>query len=198
MINQIPRLGGLLCVAALLAACTDRAPTAVVSRPSLHHETLPSEPLGVQVATRVAPIGDGVQTSAWIGPRGGSLLLLEAGLLVVVPRGAVPSNTLFKVRALPGSMIAYEFEPHGATFAQPVRVQQLFGGAHGVDLSAGIPNFEGAYFRDAAQLDAAVSEALVDEILPATIDPAKRHYVFFYVHHFSGYLLASGRSGGSR
>ena len=198
MTHHFTRLGGLLCVAVLATACADQVPTSATSRPSLDHELLTSEPLGVRVATRVAPIRDGVRTSAWIGPRGGSLILLEAGLLVVVPRGAVTTNTLFSVRALPGSMIAYEFEPHGATFAQPVRIQQLFGGAHGVDVSNGVRSFEGAYFSDAAQLDQAAGQALVSEILPATLDPAGRHYVFFNVHHFSGYLLASGRSGGSR
>lgn len=195
MIHHLKTLGGMLCVAALLAACADRVPTAATGRPSLDHELLLAEPLGVQVATRVAPIGDGVQASAVIGPRGGVLLLPEAGLLIVVPRGAVQTNTLFSARALPGSAIAYEFEPHGATFAQPIRVQQLFGGAHGVDVSGGVPNFEGAYFADGTQLDVAASSAQVKELLPATVDPAGR-LVFFYVHHFSGYLLASGRSGG--
>ncbi len=194
MTNHFTRLGGMLCMAALLAACADRVPTATASRPSLDHEVLLSEPVDVQIASRVAPIGDGVQASAWIGPRGGVLLLIEAGLLVIVPRGAVQSNTRFSVRALPGSAIAYEFEPHGAVFAQPIRIQQFFGGTHGVDVSGGIPQFEGAYFADAAQLDPAARTARVSELLPATVDPAGR-LVFFYVHHFSGYLLASGRSG---
>ena len=106
------------------------------------------------------------------------------------------SNTQFSARALPGSAIAYEFEPHGATFAQPIRIQQLFGGLHGVDVSGGIPDFEGAYFADAVQIDPVANAAKVAELLPATVDPAGR-LVFFYVHHFSGYMLASGRYGTS-
>jgi hypothetical protein len=185
---------GMLAAAALLAGCADDPPTApAAAGPSLGYQLPLPIPRVVQVATRVAPLPDGVEASAWIGPRGGTLAVPEAGLIVVVPRGAVSTSTLFAARALPGSMVAYEFEPHGATFAEPVRIQQQFAGPHAVDLSGGMSSFEGGYFPDAALLDATANQALVSELLPATVDPAN-HYVFFTVHHFSGYLLASGRS----
>lgn len=180
-------------MAALALGCGDRLPAGPRAVPNLDHELLVSEPLGVQLATRVAPLGDGVTASAWISPRGGALVLPEAGLVMVFPQGAVQVSTRVTARALPGAAVAYEFEPHGITFEQPVLLLQQFNGAHGVDVSGGIPSFSGAYFADASQIDQAARQAYVNEILPATVDPARR-LVGFSVHHFSGYMLASGRA----
>ncbi len=180
--------------AALTLGCGDRLPAGPHAAPSLDHELLVSEPVGVQLATRVAPIGDGVEASAWISPRGGVLLLPEAGLVMIFPRGAVDVSTRITARALPGEVVAYEFEPHGITFKQPVMLLQQFNGVHGVDVSAGIPSFSGAYFADASQIDQAARQAYANEFLPAAVDPARR-LVSFSVHHFSGYMLASGRGG---
>ncbi len=193
MRGALPLRALVLAMTALGLGCGERFPNEPrTAAPSLEHGLLLERPAPVQVATRVAPLPPGAEASAVIGPRGGVLLLPQAGLIVMVPRGALSSDTRLSVRAVPGSMVAYEFEPHGITFEQPVMLLQQFNGTHGVDVSGGIPAFEGAYFADASQLDAATNGALANEILPAEVAPSRR-YVFFHVHHFSGYLLASGR-----
>jgi hypothetical protein len=93
------------------------------------------------------------------------------------------------VTAVAGSVVAYEFEPHGTHFNVPLLFrQQLRGTNHrSGDL------VQGAYFADSSQLG--TSSAFVDELLDTSVDLGTNEATFA-IHHFSGYMLASGRGGG--
>ncbi|HVX42139.1 MAG TPA: hypothetical protein VHB25_21440 [Gemmatimonadaceae bacterium] len=134
-------------------------------------------------------VGAGHTASAVIGPFGGVLNLKATGLTLVVPPGAVSHQTTISVTAVPGRIIAYDFEPHGTRFNVPLLfVQDLRKAVHGP--LKGL-RLHGAYFADDSQLDDSDGSAVVDEVLSAAVDPFTGAAVF-PIWHFSGYMLAMG------
>jgi hypothetical protein len=125
-----------------------------------------------------------------IGAAGGSLAL-PGGATLVVPKGAVAANTTFTITRLPGRIVAYDFQPHGKTFAAALTVKQPGAGTNLAAVSAAA--LQGAYFADATRLDQANAAAVVDEFAPSTTVAADRSSVSFTVKHFSGYLMSTGR-----
>ena len=187
-----------LAVAALsLAACKD-GPVATASRsaeavsslaPSREPARARSWATVLQWEQRRAEAAVATET---IGAEGGVLELPQTGLVLRVPAGAVAQPTRFVVRSLTGHGVGYEFEPHGVAFARPlVLEQQLRGTArrHGAGEDVVI---EGGYFADASQLDDAGGVAQLEEFRPAQVS-RDGSSVRFEVHHFSGYVLATGR-----
>jgi hypothetical protein len=132
-----------------------------------------------------------VTASARIGPEGGSLAIPQVGFRMVVPQGALSASTLVTVRASAGPLVVYEFAPHGTTFAVPVRISQDLGGTAWTKVK--ISAIEGAYFALPSQLDPLRGEAIIDEFLATSVDPLTR-MAGFSITHFSGYILASGRT----
>ena len=139
---------------------------------------------------RRTPLARDITVSSVIGKSGGVLEIREAGLRLFVPPGAVDGPVDFTATALKGSMIAYEFGPHGTTFNKPLTFRQdlkpttWFHHKSGVQLELG-------YFKDKSQIDAPRGRVLIDEFLPAV--EVKQSRIQFDIHHFSGYVLASGR-----
>src|SRR5689334_14824217 len=76
------------------------------------------------VLKRLTPLTSDISASAVIGPKGGSIKLDGAGAKIDIPAGALSEATTITMTALAGANVAYEFQPHGITFAQPVKVQQ--------------------------------------------------------------------------
>ena len=111
-----------------------------------------------------------------------------------IPSGALEledrETIAITVTALAGGDVAYTFEPHGLTFREALTVEQdsrvTTEGKH-PDKSA----LEGAYFRDPSLVHE--GSALVSEFRPTSFD-VNGHKLSWAVEHFSGYLLASGRS----
>lgn len=178
----------------LLAACStaDLAPTGPSVATAAVQTNLSQQPaasLGtltsVKTLGRMIPLGQSVTATARIGPNGGTLTLSSVGLTLVVPRGAVDSVTTFKVTALPGNAIAYEFAPHGVTFKVPLQLQQSLGRSTWLP---GLP-LRGGYFKNAGQVNTNLRQAQVDELLPATQSGAT---AILQLKHFSGYLIAMG------
>ena len=126
-----------------------------------------------------------------IGSEGGSFAIPEAGLRVVVPRGAVTVSTDFSATAIAGRAVAYEFEPHGTAFARPLQVTQELRGTAWVGLP--LLNFRAAYFKEREQLDPLTSLLQADELLPLSVD-LLRLQLRFNVEHFSGYAVSTGRA----
>lgn len=132
------------------------------------------------------PVQSDISRSAVIGPSGGSISIEELGFRFRVPAGALTQPTNLTVTAVAGSVVAYEFEPHGlqfaerATFSQELSYTDLTG-VLGVVM-------KGAYFesRDDIFPD---GTADVSEIIPTRLDffPLR---VKFPVKHFSGYIVA--------
>lgn len=161
----------------------------------------------VTVVQRNRPLDRDIVVTRNIGRDGGTIEIRDAGLTVVFPRGAVPVSAgdeyvEITVTALAGNHVAYEFEPHGIVFEVPVEIEQhvRFTNVHpsanaraGSGPSADEPT--GAYFPDRSALlgdGTAVVTEFQETTAPTTLNGAKFRW---QIEHFSGYLLASNRSG---
>ena len=97
------------------------------------------------------------------------------------------------VTALKGDEVAYTFQPHGLRFREPVRIEQEFRGTTAEGNRSLLEGVEGAYFPSVADLDVANGVASVLEFRPTSVDVTGSK-IKFTVDHFSGYLIASGRT----
>jgi hypothetical protein len=144
--------------------------------------------------TRDQPLASDVVVVRVIGPAGGTLEMRELGLRVDVPAGAVLAPTTFRVTAVAGEIIAYDFAPEGAVFTTPLVVSQSVRGTSWERLKkAQRESVEAGYFTSRALLDQATRSAQIAEVLPTT--PAwSGNEIQFPLHHFSGYMYSWGRS----
>lgn len=140
----------------------------------------------ITALTWAEPLQSDITRSAVIGPAGGSITISEIGFRFTVPAGALSEPTNLTVTAVAGSVVAYEFEPHGlrfddrATFSQELRYTGLTG-LLGVVMKGAYFESRGDIFPDGT--------ANVTEIIPTRLDflPLR---VKFPVRHFSGYIVA--------
>ena len=184
---------GALAVFGAISSCSD---SSISVAPGSGVTRLISGPTRMDVVTWDTPVTTAQSASAVIGALGGQISLPELGLTVTVPALAVMTPTTITVTAVPGNIVAYEFEPHGLRFNAPLVVTQSL---TGTSASRGglIPGvLYGGYFADASALDQLGGTALVDEILRVSIDRLLGTATFSVVH-FSGYLLGTGESGPS-
>jgi hypothetical protein len=139
------------------------------------------------VLKRKAPLARDVTVSAMIGGEGGTLSIPAAGFQLTVPAGAVKSRTKFTVTALKGSLVAYEFGPHGTTFARSLSARQ--------DLSVTewqllqLRPLVAGYFAEKRALDFTNATAAVSELISGVIAPLSKQFSF-RIDHFSGYIVA--------
>ncbi|MBA3557172.1 MAG: hypothetical protein H0W30_01100 [Gemmatimonadaceae bacterium] len=174
----------------ILAGCSDKSPGAPTApAPEAFRALILPQAQPVDVVTRNTPLQSSISRSVSIGLLGGVISIPEAGLMVIVPAGAVLSRTTFTVNAPAGFAVAYEFGPHGARFLVPLVIEQDLRNTNAYRNTAILGSLEAGYFTD---LNSLSLTALVTEILPVLYDPitAKAR---FTVEHFSGYLVASGR-----
>lgn len=151
----------------------------------------------VSVLQRNSPLPLTVSASFVVGPAGGTYRLVggsDLGLTIAFPQNAVRQNTRITVRARPGNLVAYEFEPHGITFDAPVVLQQSLSGTVAFRNDAVMSGLAGGYsttdvYREVAE----TGSATVEEEFPITIDPA-RQTARFEIRHFSIYLVSVGRN----
>jgi hypothetical protein len=186
----------------LAAACADgptapAGPSAAPSaEPAPHMASTTGATTSAAVAVRTllwnSPVTQAT-TSAVIGWGGGTLPLPGGGALVV-PQGAVSSPTAFSATRLPGRIVAYDFEPHGRTFAAPLTVRVPGAGNNLAAVAgSGTATLQGAYFPSSNGFDQARGSAAVTEFAPSTTLAWDRSWVSFPVRHFSGYLMSTGR-----
>ena len=152
----------------------------------------------VNVLQRTSPLAQDISVSAEIGKNGGTIEIREAGLKFVVPSNALvpPSRqktVTITVTALKGDEVAYTFQPHGLRFREPVRIEQEFKGTTAEGNRSLMEGVEGAYFPSVADLDVVRGTASVLEFRPTSVDVTGSK-IKFTVDHFSGYLIASGRT----
>jgi len=144
------------------------------------------------------PLDHDISATATIGPAGGSITLDAAGATIVFPAGALDSPRQIKMTAKAGANVAYEFCPHGITFAVPVMVQQnlTFTRASASDVGT----LQAGYYKqglDAIFVDPGKSLARVSEIRGVDLDrPSNPRIATFYISHFSGYIISTGFAGG--
>ena len=194
--------GAVLAVAAFALGCGD-APTSPVAARRPAAQPANADLLGgllggltgtvtsvVSALLRPAPLAQDITVSKVIGTAGGTISIPEAGFKLIVPSGAVSSNTTFTVTALAGNMYAYEFGPHGMKFAKPLTFVQNVGLVGGLLSSLGP---KGGYFADRSALDYTNSTATVSETIPAVYN-LLNGTITFSVAHFSGYMVSSGKT----
>ncbi len=201
MMRLVPRYSAPIFAAVLtIAGCRD----AIAPAPAAVDSGQPQALLGldipildnllgigdtVLVLQRAVPLTSGISSTKVIGSGGGTLSLPSAGLTVTVPAGAVSYPTVFTVTAVAGRAIAYEFGPHGASFAKPLTLTQDLRVTGLSERLLSYMHFKGGYFGSRSNLINNLVRAVVSELLPATTD-ADEMVVRFDVSHFSGYLVA--------
>jgi hypothetical protein len=140
---------------------------------------------------RLTPLSQPVTRSVLVTRRaGGELRVPETGLRLTIPAGAIAKDTMtITVTALPGRLVAYEFEPHGTQFAKPLTFSQDLSATSWV-LSLLKPSLGGGYFKNASQLNTQTGVSQVNEELVARLEAGR---VSFDISHFSGYMVSTGR-----
>lgn len=142
----------------------------------------------VPAILRRSPLNWDLIVTRDIDRSGGVIDVPAAGLRLVVPAGAVSQTTRFRITAHRGAVVAYTFEPHGATFAVPLRFEQ---GTANLLFDPSRQTARGGYFRERSQIDLGSQTALVDEFRPTEVS-ATTGRITFGIEHFSGYLCSSG------
>lgn len=187
---------GASAVALMLSSCSESSNTTMPRLASssasglLGGLTNTLTSLLVQPVQRTTPLASDVTWSFVAGPGGATSTNSAVGLTVAIPSGALGSQQTITVTALAGAPIAYKFEPHGLIFAKKAYLTQSLSGTNASLLNL---TLSGAYFAtDNLQLNDA-GLASVTEILSALTNPFT-NTVTFGIQHFSGYIVASGRS----
>lgn len=184
----------VLLTAAALSACGTEStqPTALIPAGGPVLELF-DPAIEVDVLQRSAPLLHNFAASAVIGRAGGTITLPEAGFAIHFPQNSVFVPTPITVVALPGTAVAYTFQPHGLVFRRPpVIMQELQGtAAYGEPLLRG--RLEGAYLPEVSGLTGLT--ARVREVRPTRVD-VERGIMYFDVDHFSTYVASSGRRSG--
>lgn len=149
------------------------------------------------ILRRVTPLAQNLSASAVIGPLGGSIKIDSAGVKIDIPAGALSGSTTITMTALAGPNVAYEFQPHGLVFAQPVKVQQDLRVTWAGTNPALLNTAHGGYYDnslDSSLVDPLNALILLKEHELGYLD-ANKTQLKFYIGHFSGYVVTSGRSG---
>jgi len=133
----------------------------------------------VSVLERARPLAESESVTRRIGYWGGVIRLRDAGLTVIVPRGALRSRTTITVTAPAGDLVGYHFEPHGLEFRRPVTLVQDMTLASLLDGES----LFGAYFQGPLEPEVTALETLPLYLL--------RSLGVFRIDHFSGYVIAT-------
>jgi hypothetical protein len=207
----VTRLGLVALTAMAFGACApDSVTTAPAFAPGAAHASLdpadvpvdgaqakpsPVAPVSVTGVRRARALASDVTVERVIGPRGGRLAVEGAGFTLVVPAGAVAVPTAFRVTALAGELLAYEFGPSGSSFAVPLQATQDLG-ATNVHRLPKRATLNLGYFAAPTDLDAAAGTAMIAQETSGTVHPGGRSATF-PIPHFSGWII-HWRSGGTR
>jgi ZU5 domain len=146
--------------------------------------------IGVNGLQRTTPLAAPITVTKAIGPEGGTLAIPQAGVTVTVPRGALATTTTITMTARAGSLVAYDFAPHGVVFAKPLAFSQQLRGTNATLLSA--PLLGLGYYEDPSLLSR--TGGLVSELLNGTVNTLSWTFTST-IPHFSGYMVSCGRRG---
>ncbi|MCA2985709.1 MAG: hypothetical protein ACK6DR_14185 [Gemmatimonas sp.] len=170
------------------AACTTDGPTALSEQTASFAKAAGGNGgLATEVTTLAWTKPAKERTASAVIGRAGGVLRIPSGARLVVPAGAVSANVTFRVTQVAGSILAYDFEPHGITFAVPLTLEQPINGTNFDRFTN--PVVRGAYFKDVLQLDQTRLKATVDEFRPTVLSIDKK-WIRFSIDHFSGYIVA--------
>ncbi|NUO39279.1 MAG: hypothetical protein HOQ17_01785 [Gemmatimonadaceae bacterium] len=138
---------------------------------------------------RNTPLPYPITVSKTIGRAGGVLSIPAAGVSVVVPVGALSGDTKITMTARAGSLLAYDFEPHGVQFNVPLVFNQDLNGTNAGLLSP--LGLKLGYYSDPSLLG--TTTALVSELITGVTNLLSRTFTA-PIKHFSGYVVICGRS----
>lgn len=192
---NLRRFTALVFSAIALVSCGIDQPTAV-PRPEASAPGAPNASLLTTITSllsvdglqRTTPLAAPITVSKVIGADGGTLSIPQAGVTVVVPRGALAQATTITMTARAGSLIAYDFAPHGITFAKPLVFSQQLKGTNASLLTA--PFMQLGYYSDPNLLTD--TGGLVSQLLGGTLNTLTWTFTA-PIPHFSGYIVTSGR-----
>jgi hypothetical protein len=181
-----------LAAACAVAACADGFPT----EPETARSAGPTVSAGstgdiVRILKRTDELSSSLTVSGVIDPRGGHLKIERAGVRVDFPRGAVTTPTLITITAVRGRNVAYTFEPHGITFAQPVTIRQSLRNTVAWKDAALAAELQGSYF-ERLLVDQSESFARTREHRGGKLKELSRQ-LEFTIEHFSGYMVSTGK-----
>ena len=196
MKRTLRRLAALALGALAVASCGGEHPTL----PHLQ-QSAPEAPaadllggltslVGMNGLQRTTPLAAPITVSKVMGAEGGTLAIPEAGVTVTVPRGALAATTTITMTARAGTLVAYDFAPHGITFAKPLAFSQQLRGTNATLLSA--PLLRLGYYENANLLTR--TGGLVSELLGGTVNTLTWTFTSA-IPHFSGYIVTCGRGG---
>lgn len=186
------RISALAVVALALVAACSAEPTS----PSAPGALAPSHDLvgGTNLLTslpgvqRNVPLASSITVTKTIGVAGGTLSIPQAGVTVTVPSGALSASTVVTMTARAGSLVAYDFAPHGITFAKPLVFTQSLSGTNATILNA--PLLKLGYYSDPSLLTAL--DGLVSELISGNVNLLSWTFTA-NIEHFSGYMVGMGR-----
>ena len=138
---------------------------------------------------RSSPLATTITVSQTIGSAGGTLSIPAAGVTVAVPAGALGAPTLITMTARQGSLVAYDFAPHGIVFVKPLVFTQTLSGTSASLLN--VAAIQLGYYADPSQLT--LLGGLVSELLGGNVNLLSWTYTG-NIKHFSGYMMGCGRA----
>ncbi len=203
MFNAYRRIGALALGLVLIVGCTQEqstAPAALTAPAATSPDLLGT--VGTVVGTvtstlklttttglqRTEALASPITIRQTIGAAGGILSIPAAGVTVTVPRGALEASTVITMTARAGTLVAYDFEPHGITFAKPLVFNQSLKGTNATLLSA--PFLRLGYYEDPSLLGQ--TTAVVTELIGGLFNALNWTFTA-PIRHFSGYVVSCGR-----
>lgn len=191
--SSLTRRLGTIALGVLLVACAqDRATaptaaTAPVAAPSPDLLGGLTSTLGLTKTSgllRSVPLANDITVSKTIGVAGGTLSIPAAGVTVVVPYGALNQSTVITMTARKGNLVAYDFAPHGITFAKPLVFTQKLAGTNASLLN--VTSLKLGYYSDSSLLGGVT--ALVSDLLGGVANLLDWSFTA-PIPHFSGYVV---------
>jgi hypothetical protein len=182
-----------------IAACSDRtdvmAPRAPQG-PAAVEATTTTTVTKFPVLKRLTPLSQDYSVSMNVGLLGGTILIPQAGLTVVIPPLALSKTTKITVTAHKGAYVAYTFQPHGLQFKLPVSMLQLTSLTNAAGNLNILSSLRAGYMPNGmADISStgvgSFTEVFNVSLVPSlTIGPA----ALFTTKHFSGYAWGSSRT----
>lgn len=196
--TTMQRLAAILGVVAMVVACSDLPvvpiPHAMTEATSASLDTRARSRERVPVLQRGRPLRELQTTTVVVGPGGGEIALPRSGFRMLIPAGAVEASTAISVTAYEGRAVAYEFGPHGLQFRAPVIIEQSLDGTTAeYDWRLRARLLAGYSERGTASIDDATGTAEISELMPSRLTDDFTS-LSFEIMHFSGYIIATGRS----
>ena len=148
---------------------------------SLESVTITAVDQSIEILTRAVPLANDISASKVIGKNGGWIISWEGGASLWVPPGALKKDVEITMTALAGDKVAFDFQPHGLRFHEPVRVGIVKGTGFSETSAFGV------YYDG----DAKSNPKFLEFFTVFDWDG----FTVLETTHFSGYALASGSRG---